>query len=142
MALKILVPQFQKQAAIPFFATGISAGFPSPADDFIEKHLDLNDHLITNKIATFYVKVSGDSMINAGINHGDLLIVDRSLTAKNNSIVVAVVNTEFTVKRLKLLKDGSALLIPENDKYKPIKVQGEEELSIWGVVTNVIHSCL
>ena len=118
-----------------------SAGFPSPADDFIEKQLDLNEHLIHNKEATFYVKVSGDSMTNAGISDGDLLIVDKSLIAKNNSIVIAIVNNEFTVKRLKLI-NGLATLTPENPKYQPIEFKDGQELSIWGVVTNVIRSCL
>ena len=141
MSLKILVPSYQKQLLRPSFATSVSAGFPSPADDFIDKQLDLNDHLIYNKEATFYVKVSGDSMINAGIYDGDLLIVDKSLTPKNNSIVIAIVNNEFTVKRLKL-NNGSAALMPENPKYQPIEFNESSELSIWGVVTNVIRSCL
>jgi DNA polymerase V len=140
--MKILIPKFQISLSNPYFATGVSAGFPSPADDFMEKQLDLNDHLIHNKQATFYVRVAGDSMINAGISEGDLLIVDKSLTAKNNSIVIAIVNSEFTVKRLKILKDGSKLLVPENTKYKPIEFADGEEVSIWGVVTSVIRSCL
>lgn len=141
MSLKILVPCYQNQLLRPSFATSVSAGFPSPVDDFIDKQLDLNDHLIHNKEATFYVKVSGDSMINAGIYDGDLLIVDKSLTPKNNSIVIAIVNNEFTVKRLKL-NNGSAVLMPDNPEYQPIEFNEASELSIWGVVTNVIRSCL
>ncbi len=141
MTLKILIPKYQKQLIRPYFATGVSAGFPSPADDFIDKQLDLNEHLIYNKEATFYVKVCGDSMIDAGIFDGDLLIVDKSLEAKNNSIVIAIVNNEFTVKRLKL-SNGSAMLVPENSKYQPINFKDEQELLIWGIVTNVIRSCL
>ncbi len=141
MSLKILVPYTKKKLVRPCFTTTVSAGFPSPADDFIDKQLDLNDHLIYNKEATFYVKVSGDSMINAGIYDGDLLIVDKSLTPKNNSIVIAIINNEFTVKRLKL-NNGSIILMPENSKYLPIEFDEASDLSIWGVVTNVIRSCL
>ena len=141
MTLKVLIPKYQEDLSRPYFSAGVSAGFPSPADDFIEKNLDLNDHLINNKDATFYVRVIGDSMIGAGISDGDLLIVDKSLTAKNNSIVIAIVNNEFTVKRLRIA-NGLASLIPENPNYKPIEFRDGQELSIWGVVTNVIRSCL
>ncbi len=106
----------------------------------IEKQLDLNDHLIGNKDATFFVRVTGDSMINAGIFDNDLLIVDKSLEARHNSIVIAIINSEFTVKRLKINKDGSVVLMPENEKYQPIILNELEELVIWGVVTNVIRS--
>jgi len=123
----------------PLFCTRISAGFPSPADDYIENALDLNEYLIKHPAATFFVRVTGDSMIGAGINSGDILIVDRSVTAVNNSVIVAVLNGEFTVKRL--VKRGSCIhLFPENPAYEPIEINNGSEFEVWGVVIHVIHS--
>jgi DNA polymerase V len=124
--------------SIPFYSNKISAGFPSPAEDYIDSRLDLNDLLIKNPNSTFFLKVAGDSMLKASINDGDILLVDKSLEAKHNDIVIAVLDNEFTVKRL-YKKDGKILLIPENDKYKPINIEKDKELAIWGVVTSVIH---
>lgn len=121
---------------IPIFLNTIKAGFPSPADDFAENYLDLNEYLISHPVSTFFVRVSGDSMINAGIQQGNILIVDRSLQHSNNSIVIAVVDSEFTVKRFKLI-NGQSYLYPENPNYKPIKLKDQDE--IWGVVTCVIN---
>lgn len=116
----------------------VSAGFPSPADDFVDRMLDLNEHLIKNKAATFLVRVRGTSMINAGIHDGDILIVDRSLEASNGKIVIGVVNGEFTVKRIQ--KRGMDLyLIPENDQFQPIRINEDMDFKIWGVVTYIIH---
>lgn len=123
----------------PLFCTRVSAGFPSPADDYIENSLDLNEHLIKHPAATFFVRVTGDSMIGAGINSGDILIVDRSVSAVNGSIIVAVVNGEFTVKRL-AGRGGVILLCPENPAYEPIEVKNGVEFEVWGVVMHVIHS--
>ncbi len=120
---------------IPLFFNTIKAGFPSPAEDFIEDKLNLNHFLIEHPASTFFVKVSGDSMINAGILPGSILIVDRSLDPHNNSTVVAVIDSEFTVKRLGYLKN-ERYLFPENPKYKPIKLKDSDE--IWGVVTAII----
>lgn len=125
--------------SIPIFISSIKAGFPSPADDFIENKLNLNEYLIEHPEATFFVRVSGDSMINAGIHSGDLLIVDRSLEAKNNDIVVAVIDGEFTVKRLKKVAN-KVYLYPENPRYKVITITAESDFLIWGVVKHVIHS--
>lgn len=126
---------------IPFYQSLISAGFPSPAEDHVEDQLDLNELLIKHPAATFFLKVSGNSMIKAGIHHGDILIVDRTLEPKNGKVVIASVSGELTVKRLKI--DGKKVqLVPENDAYRPIDITGEEELRIWGVVTNVIHGLL
>ena len=115
----------------------ISAGFPSPADDYLEEKLNLHQHLIKHPSATFFVRVKGDSMIGAGIYSGDLLIVDRSLIPQNRQIIVAVVNNEFTIKRLQIEKDH-CLLLPENPLYQSIKVS-DESFSIWGVVIYNIH---
>lgn len=124
--------------AIPLFESRVQAGFPSPADDFSEGTLDLNAHLIKNKAATFFVRVTGDSMTGVGIFPGDILIVDRSLPHSSGKIIIAVLNGEMTVKRLKY-KDDALFLCSENEKYLPIPVSKDEDFTIWGVVTNVIH---
>lgn len=127
-----------KPVAVPHYLSRISAGFPSPAEDFEENKLDLNELLIKHPSSTFFVTVSGSSMVGAGIFDKDILIVDRSLKAKHQDIVIAVVNGELTVKRL-LIHNNHIELKPENSTFKPIIVREEEELSIWGVVTAVIH---
>lgn len=124
---------------IPFFESRVQAGFPSPADDFSEGTLDLNSYLIKHQAATFFVRVTGDSMTGVGIFPGDILIVDRSIPHHSGKVVIAVLNGEMTVKRLKKEKD-KLYLCSENDKYPPISVSEEEDFSVWGVVTNVIHS--
>ena len=116
----------------------VAAGFPSPAEDYIEGKLDLNRHLIKHPAATFFVRVSGDSMIDAGIHPGDILIVDRSLEPADKKVVIAVIDGELTVKRIRI-KKGRIYLMPENEKYKPIEIEKEMNFDIWGVVTNVIH---
>ncbi|MBD3425896.1 MAG: translesion error-prone DNA polymerase V autoproteolytic subunit [Candidatus Omnitrophica bacterium] len=123
---------------MPLYTSHISAGFPSPADDYIEKRLNLNDLVIKNPASTFFVRVSGDSMQDAGINHGDILVVDRSRTPGNSSIVIAVLNGELTVKRIRKTRK-KLYLVPENEEYSEIEITGEEEFVVWGVVTNVIH---
>ncbi|MDO7138674.1 MULTISPECIES: LexA family protein [Algibacter] len=122
---------------LPFVVEGISAGFPSPADDFLDINIDLNKHLIKNPSTTFYGKVKGDSMIDAGIHNGDLLIIDKSLEPKNNKIAVCFIDGEFTVKRIKIEKD-IVWLIAENEQYKPIKVTKDNDFVIWGIVINVV----
>ena len=121
----------------PLFLARISAGFPSPADDYVESALDLNAYLVRNPAATVMVKVSGDSMAGAGIAAGDLLVVDRSEEAVHGKIVVAVLDGELAVKRLQI-RGGARLLVPENPKYKPLRIEPGQELRIWGVVTGVI----
>jgi DNA polymerase V len=116
----------------------VRAGFPSPADDYIECKLDLNTHLIQHPSATFFVKAAGDSMKNAGIDSGDMLIVDRSLEATHGKIVIAAINGELTVKRLSH-QQGKIQLLAENPDYEPILITDDLELVIWGVVTYVIH---
>ncbi|MDA9060684.1 translesion error-prone DNA polymerase V autoproteolytic subunit [Candidatus Thioglobus sp.] len=126
------------ELSIPIFTSRVQAGFPSPADDHLEDALDLNTHLIHHKEATFFVKAQGDSMLGAGIQQGDILIVDKSLNAKSGKIVIAVVDGEFTVKRLHKYK-GNITLKAENPDFEDIKIGGTDELIIWGVVTSVIH---
>src|SRR6056300_150258 len=124
--------------SLPIYSNKVPAGFPSPADDHIEGKLDLNTHLIKHPSATFFVKATGDSMIGAGIHEGDILVVDRSLEPRNGKIIIAAVDGSLTVKRL--VKNGkSTMLSPENNKYEPIKLTENNDIIIWGVVTNVIH---
>jgi DNA polymerase V len=123
----------------PLYQHSVTAGFPSPAEDHIDSRLDLNRHFVRNPAATFYVRVDGDSMIGAGIHSGDLLIVDRSLEPSPGKVVIAVINGEHTVKRLR--REGNLIvLMAENPDYAPIIVSELQELHIWGVVTEVIHS--
>ena len=119
----------------------LPAGFPSPADDFLDKRLDLNEYLIKHPAATFYVRVHGDSMVRAGIQSGDILVVDRSLEPQHRRVVVAFVDGEFTVKRL-LKRDGGIVLAPENPAYPEISIKPGMEMEVWGVVTAVIHELL
>lgn len=120
------------------FQMPVQAGFPSPADDFVEKSLDLNELLIEHPAATFFVRVQGTSMKDAHIHDGDVLIVDKSKEAVSGSIVVAVLNGEFTVKRIQM-KGETVFLVPENKKFSPIAVTREMDFQVWGVVTYVIH---
>lgn len=115
----------------------ISAGFPSPADDFKEIRISLDKELVKNKESTFYARVNGNSMEDAGISDGDLLIIDRSLEAKNNKIGIFFIDGEFTVKRI-LIKEGDLYLKPENKNFKLFKISEENNLIIWGIVTYVI----
>ena len=122
----------------PLVAWHISCGFPSPAEDYRESELDINELVIAHPDATFYVRVSGDSMEGAGIFEGDVLVVDRALDARNNTIIVALVNGEFTVKRLTMSGD-TIFLMPENPRYEPLPITEEMEFRVWGIATYVIH---
>lgn len=139
------VKTFLEQGAsvfdLPLYSSTVRAGFPSPADDYIECKLDLNTHLIKHPAATFFVKAAGDSMQNAGIQSGDMLIVDRSLEPTHGKIIIAAVNGELTVKRLSR-KDGCVKLLAENPAYPPIDITDEQDVVIWGVVTHVIHEAI
>ncbi len=135
--LTFLLPDFDSELIIPFIKEGVSAGFPSPAADFMETNIDLNKELSENQLATFYIKVKGNSMIDAGINDKDVLVVDRSLEPQNNKIAICFIDGEFTVKRI-LVEKECLYLMPENPNYSPIKITEENELIIWGIVTYVI----
>lgn len=126
---------------LPIFTSSVQAGFPSPADDYIEKQLDLNELMVSHPSSTFFVKVEGESMKNAGINSGDILVVDRSIRPTNGKIIVAVINGEFTVKRLTIQKD-KLYLVPENESFPHLKVDENSDFQIWGVVTYVIHKAV
>ncbi len=123
---------------LPLFATGVSAGFPSPAEDYVELALDLNKELVKHPAATFYARVKGNSMIDAGIEDGDLLVIDKAIEPKDGSIAVCYIDGEFTVKRLAVLDDG-VFLVPANAEFKPIKITEENEFLVWGLVAYVIH---
>ena len=128
-----------KSDLIPCVLSRISAGFPSPADDYIENNLSLSELLIKNHLSTFLMKASGDSMIEVGINHNDILLVDRSLEARNRDIVIAIFEGNLTVKRLLIKEKGSVVLKSENPSYNDILIPEISDLEIWGVVTSVIH---
>jgi DNA polymerase V len=124
---------------LPLISAGINAGFPSPAMDFIDMNIDMNKHLVKHPSSTFYGRVKGNSMIDASINDGDLLVIDKSIEPADGKIAVCFIDGEFTVKRIKLEKDA-CLLMPANEKFNPIKVTEENNFLIWGIVTHVIKS--
>ncbi|MCH1931339.1 translesion error-prone DNA polymerase V autoproteolytic subunit [Shewanella sp. A25] len=128
--------QGQTRLELPLFNSLVAAGFPSPAQDYIEQTLDLNELCIKHPAATFFVRVLGESMIEAGIFNGDVLVVDRSLDAIHGDIVIAAINGEFTVKQLQL--HPRVQLNPRNSAFSPIVIHDESELSLFGVVTNVV----
>ncbi|MBP7735265.1 MAG: translesion error-prone DNA polymerase V autoproteolytic subunit [Spirochaetes bacterium] len=126
-------------ARFPLFVARIPAGFPSPADDYVDKGLDLNEFLVRHPAATFFVRVSGDSMTGAGINSGDVLVVDRAESVRDRNIVIAALNGELTVKRF-VREDGRVWLLSENQNYPSLEVTGEMDFEVWGVVVHVIRS--
>ena len=128
-----------KKFKIPLLADSVSAGFPSPADDHTEENIDLNEHLISNPFSTFFLRVKGDSMINAGIKDKDLIIVDKSLTAKPGNIIIAMIDGEFTIKRLSI-KNNELYLKAENHNYPDFRFKNHLDVQIWGVVIYSIHS--
>ncbi len=133
------VPESENAIELPFISHRVKAGFPSPAEDFMESRIDLNRELTRNPLSTFYIKVCGNSMTDAGIDNNDILVVDRSLEPGNGKIAICFIDGEFTVKRLKTEKEA-LYLMPENKAYNPIKVTTENQFAIWGVVTYVIKS--
>jgi DNA polymerase V len=139
LILKVFLTGVASRLPLPLYAARVVAGFPSPADDYIEGKLDLNQHLVKRPAATFFVRVEGDSMIGAGIHSGDILVVDRSLKPCHGKIVIAVLNGELTVKRLEQRK-GVLRLLPENNSYPIVEITDAMDFTIWGVVTSVIHS--
>ncbi|MEM1312854.1 MAG: translesion error-prone DNA polymerase V autoproteolytic subunit [Patescibacteria group bacterium] len=125
-----------KKVFVPLYSSLVKAGFPSPADDYINKKIDLNDYFISKPNSTFIVQVSGDSMIGVGIMPNDHLIIDRSKTVKDNSVVLAIVDSEFCVKRYRTI-NNTIYLYSENKNYRPIKISGEMDFEVWGVVVGV-----
>ena len=145
--IDIFRPETNRKVELPLVVTKVPAGFPSPADDYIEKKLDLNELIVKHPAATFFVRVEGESMVGAGIHSNDILVVDRSLEAGDGRIVVAMLGGEFTVKRIRREggndgeggNAGRIWLLPENPQFKPVEVTAEMNAEIWGVVTYVIH---
>ena len=135
--IQLFLPDLENQIELPYISSGIKAGFPSPAADFDESKISLDNVLVKNKEATFYAKASGNSMIGAGIDDGYILVIDRSLEPQNNKIAICFIDGEFTVKRIKI-ENEDVYLMPENPNYKPIKISLENDLIIWGIVTYVI----
>ncbi|MGO1650594.1 MAG: LexA family protein [Sphingobacterium sp.] len=127
------------ECLIPYIHQGISAGFPSPAMDFEDLKIDLNTELIKHPLATYYGRVRGVSMQNAGIDDGDLLIIDKSLEPGHGKIAVCFLDGEFTAKRI-LIQNKTVILSPENDDYKPIVITADNDFVVWGIVTHVIKS--
>ena len=137
--LQIYKTDLSSVLPLPYVENGIQAGFPSPADDFLDLSIDLNSELIQHPSATFYARVKGDSMIGDGISEGDLLIVDRSVEVQDGKIAVCCLNGEFTVKRLQK-KHNCCWLMPSNKSYAPIRVSREDDFLVWGMVIHVIKS--
>ncbi len=139
IAESVLWPDRSTKWARPLFLASVSAGFPSPAEDYIEGRLDLNRHLIKHPAAAFFVRVAGDSMIGAGIHPGDILVVDRALEPQDSNVVIAVIDGELTVKRISQ-RHGKLFLVPDNQAYEPLEIIETMEFEVWGVVTSVIHN--
>ncbi len=137
--LTFYTPETIENTGAPLVDIGISAGFPSPADDFLQQRISLDKILVKNKDATFFARVSGQSMIDAGINDNDLLVIDRSIEPVNNKIAVCFIDGEFTVKRLRV-EGNKVWLKPENPDYPIINITEENDFIIWGIVTNVIKT--
>jgi len=137
-SLEFYAAEVGKSLQTSYFEDGVSAGFPSPATDYLDAKLDLNDLLVEHPSATYFVRVIGDSMIGAGIVSGDLLVVDKSLEVTNNCIVVAYFDGDFTVKRIKKTKT-KIFLKAENDNYKPIEITKDMDFVVFGVVAHAIH---
>ena len=135
--LHIVRPDTATEAELPVAASGVSAGFPSPADDHLEPPLDLNKALVRNPGATFFARVAGDSMQDDGIADGDLVVVDKSLEAYDGCVAVCFLDGEFTLKRVRIGQD-KVVLMPANKRYKPIEIGRESDFSVWGVVTYAI----
>lgn len=135
--IDIFTPQSNGSMEIPLSEERVAAGFPSPADDYASTKLDLNRELIKNPASTFYARVSGLSMVDEGINDGDLLVIDKSLEPHDGSLAVCYIDGEFTLKRFER-HDGYGVLMPANREFRPIKVTGENDFIIWGIVTYII----
>uniref|UniRef100_UPI004049D96F LexA family protein n=1 Tax=Flavobacterium sp. TaxID=239 RepID=UPI004049D96F len=135
--LTFFIPDTENAKEFPFIAEGIKAGFPSPAADFDETKISIDQLVVKNETATFYAKANGNSMIGAGIDDGDILVIDRSIEPADNKIAVCFIDGDFTIKRIKIAED-CVYLQPENPKFQPIKVTEDNDLIIWGIVTYVV----
>ena len=136
--LDFFTPDFTTLLELPLAGTAIAAGFPSPAEEYLDLALDLNKELIKHPAATFYARVKGDSMVDAGIQDGDLLVIDKALEPKEGTVAVCYLDGEFTVKRLSVREEG-VYLMPANAEFKPIRITEENNFLVWGLVAYVIH---
>lgn len=139
MKIELYTVDVQNYLPLPYVESGISAGFPSPALDFEDIQIDLNKEIIKHPLSTYYGRVRGVSMKNAGIDDGDIMVIDKSIKPTDGCIAICFIDGEFTAKRLIIRKD-EIILMPENEDYKPIRVTKENEFIVWGVVTHVIKS--
>ena len=137
-ALELFSPATKTKQMAPLFEHYVEAGFPSPADDYIEKTLDLNELCIQHPSATFYVRIKGESMVDAHIYPGDIVIIDRAIESASGKIILAVLNGEFTIKRL-IKENNTWILKAENNAYQPIQIKPNDTFEVWGVITYVIH---
>ncbi len=137
--IEIYLPDTSTEVKIPILIESIKAGFPSPADDYIEDTLDLNQYLIKNKSSTFFAKVKGNSMNHSNIFNEDILIIDKSIQPIIGSILVCSINGEFTIKRVKRVNSKKIVLMPDNPDFPPLEIDDKSTLDIWGVVTYSIH---
>ena len=135
----IFKPAQKTKVKIPLYLNPVAAGFPAVTEDYIDENIDLNRHLVKHPETTFLVRVTGESMKDAGIHPNDMLIVDRSIEVNSGQVVIAVVNGELTVKRIRKIQD-KLWFMPENSDFQPIEIDEHTDLHIWGVVTNVIHA--
>lgn len=138
IATDVCRAQCGRLQSLPLFLSRVPAGFPSPADDYVERRLDLNEHLIQRESSTYFVRVAGHSMTEAGIHDGDLLVVDRAVEPTDGRVVVAALDGELTVKRYRC-HEGRPYLVPESEQHSPIPIQSGQDLRVWGVVLHVIH---
>jgi len=136
--LDFFTPDLTTLLELPLAGTAIAAGFPSPAEEYLDLALDLNKELIKHPAATFYARVKGNSMVDAGIQDGDLLVIDKALEPREGAIAVCFLDGEFTVKRLAVREEG-VFLMPANDEFKPISITEDNEFLVWGIVAYVIH---
>jgi len=135
----ILPPNNQQLYQLPFYSSAVAAGFPSPADDHIEGRLDLNKLLIKHPSATFFMRATGDLMSHAGIHNNDILIIDRSIKPTHGKIVIAAINGQLVIRQIKKTKAGKKYLIAESNNTPPLEIKENDEIDIWGIITNVIH---
>lgn len=135
--LSFFIPNTESNLEMPYISSGIKAGFPSPAADFDGSRVSIDQIVVKNAVATFYAKANGNSMIGAGIDDGDILVIDKSIEPQDGKIAVCFIDGEFTVKRIKV-QENSLLLLPENKLFEPIEVTQENDFIIWGIVTYVV----
>ena len=138
--LEILTPDFSTSLSLQYADAGIRAGFPSPAQDYISETIDLNKDLIRHPASTFYGRVVGDSMIDEGIEEGDILVIDKSIEPEDNDLAVCCLDGEFTLKRINITRDNRIYLMPSHRRYKPIEVTPDNEFMVWGIVTYTIKA--